>query len=178
MNVLLLPGYMVSRDVCLLFSGLLSGLLSLEASETEFSWEFHFASNTKAVPCLDPSPFTTNTTIATWKLLSRLKVQGVIRCLDKHRVWPCRGLSLVNHPWSPGMAHSDLLKSLGWPHQDLGLCLKLPKNTGYPVTRELQILSDKRVPGLCGCVVWTVAQTWVRPWRHPLLLAPPRPHGP
>lgn len=133
LNVLLLPGYMVSRDVCLLFLSLPFGLLSLEAPETEFSWEFHFESNTKAVPCLDPSspgsPFTTNMTVAMWKLLPRLKVQGVTGCLDRHRAWPLRGLSLMKHPWSPGMVHSDLLESLGWPQQDLGLCLRWPVST-------------------------------------------------
>ena len=30
------------------------------------------------------------------------------------------------------MVHSDLLKSLGWPHQDLGLCLGLPKKYRLP----------------------------------------------
>ena len=71
----------MSRDVCLLFSSPPFGLLSLEAPETEFSWEFHFESNTKAVPCLDPSspgsPFTTTMNVATWKLLPRLNVQAV-----------------------------------------------------------------------------------------------------
>lgn len=36
LNVLLLPGYMVSRDVWISYSSLSFGLLYLEASETEF----------------------------------------------------------------------------------------------------------------------------------------------
>lgn len=70
LNVLLLPRYMVSRRHLPTFlKSPLRASFSLEAPETEFSWEFHFESNTKAVPCLDPSspgsPFTTTMNIAT-----------------------------------------------------------------------------------------------------------------